>query len=319
MTPAIQTRSLGRIYKNQQKGAEDIVALRDVSIQVEAGEVHGLLGPNGAGKTTLVKILSTVLLPSSGSASVLGLDVERETNAVRRSIGIVFGGDRGVYWHLTGRQNLEYWAALYNVPVKETNPRISKLLERVGLADRADHRVETYSRGMKQRLHLARGLVANARVLFLDEPTIGMDPLAARDFRNLVQELRHEGKTILLTTHDMAEAESICDRVALIDHGRVIAVETPRSLSRVVSQYERIDFECDHDRLADQLRQMPGVSSVVRLAEDHQYRIDVSDGSAVRRVLDLLVRSGVTSIRTSLPSLEEVYVHIIGDRGLKLR
>ena len=319
MTPAIQTRNLGRIYKNQQKDAEDIVALCDVSIQVEAGEVHGLLGPNGAGKTTLVKILSTVLLPSSGSASVLGLDVERDTSAVRRSIGIVFGGDRGVYWHLTGRQNLEYWAALYNVPVRETNSRISKLLERVGLADRADHRVETYSRGMKQRLHLARGLVADARVLFLDEPTIGMDPLAARDFRQLVQELRHEGKTILLTTHDMAEAESICDRVALIDHGRVIAVETPRSLSRVVSQYERIDFECDHDSLAGQLRQMPGVSSVVRLTEDHQYRIDLSDGSAVREVLALLVRSGVTSIRTSLPSLEEVYVHIIGDRGLKLR
>jgi len=172
---------------------------------------------------------------------------------------------------------------------------------------------------MKQRLHLARGLVADARVLFLDEPTIGMDPLAARDFRELVQELRHEGKTILLTTHDMAEAESICDRVALIDHGRVIAVETPRSLSRVVSQYERIDFEFDRDHLAEHLRQLPGVSSVVRLPEDNNYRIDLSDGSAVRQVLDLLVRSGVTSIRTSLPSLEEVYVHIIGDRGLKLR
>jgi ABC-2 type transport system ATP-binding protein len=319
MTPAIQTRQLGRIYKNQQKGVEDIVALNDVSLQVEVGEVHGLLGPNGAGKTTLVKILSTVLLPSSGSASVLGHDVERDTHAVRRSIGIVFGGDRGVYWHLTGRQNLQYWAALYNVPAGEVNTRISRLLDRVGLADRADHLVESYSRGMKQRLHLARGLVADARVLFLDEPTIGMDPLAARDFRGLVQELRREGKTILLTTHDMAEAESICDRVALIDHGRVIAVETPRSLARVVSRYERIDFESDRENLAELLRQMPGVSSVVRLTEDNNYRIDLSDGAAVRQVLDCLVGSGVTSIRTSMPSLEEVYVHIIGDRGLRLR
>lgn len=319
MTIAIQTRGLGRIYKSVQKGAGDITALEDVSMDIEIGEVRGLLGPNGAGKTTLVKILSTVLLPTSGTASVLGHDVERETAAVRPLIGIVFGGDRGVYWHLTGRQNLEYWAALYDVPVKEANQRISRLLERVGLGNRADHLVETYSRGMKQRLHLARGLVGGARILFLDEPTIGMDPLAARDFRNLVQELRAEGKTILLTTHDMAEAESVCDRVALIDHGRVIAVETPRTLSRLITQYERIDFECDHDEVLNPLREIPGVASVMPLPEERNFRIDLSNESAARTVLEMLIAAGVTSIRTSRPSLEEVYVHIIGDRGLKIR
>jgi ABC-2 type transport system ATP-binding protein len=260
-----------------------------------------------------------VLLPTSGTASVLGHDVERETAAVRPLIGIVFGGDRGVYWHLTGRQNLEYWAALYSVPAGETAHRISKLLERVGLGERADHLVETYSRGMKQRLHLARGLVGGARILFLDEPTIGMDPLAARDFRNLVQELRAEGKTILLTTHDMAEAESVCDRVALIDHGRVLAVETPRTLSRLITQYERVDFECDRAEIVEALRAIPGVASVVSLPEERNYRIDLSEESATRTVLEKLIAAGVTSIRTSRPSLEEVYVHIIGDRGLKIR
>jgi ABC-2 type transport system ATP-binding protein len=302
-----------------QKGTTDITALEDVSMDIEVGEVRGLLGPNGAGKTTLVKILSTVLLPTSGTASVLGHDVERETEAVRPLIGIVFGGDRGVYWHLTGRQNLEYWAALYSVPAGETSLRISKLLERVGLGDRADHLVETYSRGMKQRLHLARGLVGGARILFLDEPTIGMDPLAARDFRNLVQELRAEGKTILLTTHDMAEAESVCDRVALIDHGRVIAFETPRTLSRLITQYERVDFECKRGEIVEALRAIPGVASVVSLPEERNYRIDLSEESATRTVLEKLIAAGVTSIRTSRPSLEEVYVHIIGDRGLKIR
>jgi ABC-2 type transport system ATP-binding protein len=319
VTIAIQTRGLGRVYKSVQKGGADITALEDVSMDIEIGEVRGLLGPNGAGKTTLVKILSTVLLPTSGTASVLGNDVERETAAVRPLIGIVFGGDRGVYWHLTARQNLQYWAALYNVPAKETNQRISRLLERVGLGDRADHLVETYSRGMKQRLHLARGLVGDARILFLDEPTIGMDPLAARDFRNLVQELRSEGKTILLTTHDMAEAESVCDRVALIDHGRVIAVETPRTLSRLITQYERIDFECENAEVLDPLRAIPGVASVLPLPEERNFRIDLSEESASRIVLEKLITAGVTSIRTSRPSLEEVYVHIIGDRGLKLR
>ena len=313
---AVQTRELGRVYKSQNRNP-DVVALDAVSIEIEEGEVRGLLGPNGAGKTTLVKVLSTVLLPTSGSASILGHDVLRETAAVRPLIGIVFGGDRGLYWRLTGRQNLEYWAALYNVPSSTAKRRVSELLERVGLAERADYLVETYSRGMKQRLHLARGLIADARVLFLDEPTTGLDPLAARDFREFVMQLRSEGRTILLTTHDMAEAESVCDRVALIDHGRVLAVETPRTLGTLVAKYERIDFEDGSESLADELRGLPGVASVSRLS-DGSYRVELAEGGAARSALAFLVDAGVTSIRTSRPSLEEVYVHIIGDRGLKV-
>lgn len=313
-TLAIQTTDLTRIYRSRQ-GQPDVVALDGVTLDVPQGEVRGLLGPNGAGKTTLVKILCTVLLPTSGTASVLGCDVVRNTKSVREKIGIVFGGERGLYWHLTGRQNLEYWAALYRVPASETSSRVAKLLERVGLGERGDALVETYSRGMKQRLHLARGLVANARILFLDEPTTGMDPLGARDFREVIRELRSEGRTILLTTHDMAEAESVCDRVTLIDHGRVLAVETPRTLSLLMSRFERIDFEWHNDGLTDRLRALPGVASVSSIVERNSYRIELSDESGARVVLDFLVASGVNSIRTSRPSLEEVYLHMIGRKS----
>ncbi len=311
---AVETRELRRVYQGPDK-RPDVVALDGLSLQIEQGEVHGLLGPNGAGKTTLVKILSTVLLPTSGTAAILGHDVT-DTAAVRPLIGIVFGGDRGLYWKLTARENLEYWAALYRVPSALAHTRVRALLERVGLGERADDRVEGYSRGMKQRLHLARGLIADAHVLFLDEPTTGMDPLAARDFRQLVSELRTEGRTILLTTHDMAEAEAVCDRVALIDHGRLLAVETPRSLGKLIAQHERIDFE-GPAAVANKVKMAAGVACVSPQSEGF-YRVELSEESASHLVLSVLVDAGITSIRTSRPSLEEVYVYVIGDRGLQV-
>lgn len=311
---AIETRGLGRLYRGKDRGSP-VRALSDVSLQIEDGEVRGLLGPNGAGKTTLVRILSTILLPTEGSATILGHDVVRETKRVRSLIGIVFGGDRGLYPKLTARQTLDYFAALYKVDAATARIRAPALLERLGLAERADERVETYSRGMKQRLHLARGLIGNPRILFLDEPTIGMDPIAARDFRTLIKELRGEGRTILITTHDMAEAEAVCDRVAMIDHGRLITVETPAALARLVSDHERIDFEGSDD-VAAAIRRLDGVASVTPAAGG--YRVELSRAAAVGPVLYQLVAAGVTSVRTSRPSLEEVYVHIIGDRGLAL-
>jgi ABC-2 type transport system ATP-binding protein len=310
---AVETSELRRLYKGS-RGHADVVALDGLSLRIEEGEVHGLLGPNGAGKTTLVKVLSTVLVPTNGGATILGHDILRHTAAVRRVIGIVFGGDRGLYWRLSGRQNLEYWAALYDVPADVARQRVGVLLERVGLTERADYPVETYSRGMKQRLHLARGLVGDARVLFLDEPTTGMDPLAARDFRQLVRELREEGRTVLLTTHDMAEAEAICDRVALIDRGRLLAVETPRSLSNLIARNERVDFE-GPEAVAEKLRTLPLIASVVLTAEG-SYRVEVEEEAGIGEALRLLVDAGVTSLRTSRPSLEEVYIQLIGDRGL---
>jgi len=310
---AVEVDEVQRVYTPKKR--EPVVALDAVSLTIPVGEVHGLLGPNGAGKTTLVKILSTVLLPTSGRALVLGKDVVAETRAVRPLIGIVFGGERGLYTRLTARQNLEYWGALYRLSGSEIKARTDALLERVGLTERAGQRVEEFSRGMKQRLHLARGLIGDAKVLFLDEPTTGMDPLAAREFRRLIGELKGEGRTILLTTHDMVEAEAVCDRVTLIDRGRVLATETPRSLGTFISRFQRIDVEDAPAELLAELERLPGVSSVLA-QEDGTTRIEVHEEGATSAALRRLVDAGVTGVRTSLPSLEEVYVQTIGERGL---
>jgi ABC-2 type transport system ATP-binding protein len=311
---AVVVDEIRRVFTPRKRDPVD--ALDGVSLTIPVGEVHGLLGPNGAGKTTLVKILSTVLLPTSGSAAVLGHNVVAEARAVRPQIGIVFGGERGLYWRLTGRQNLEYWGALYKLSRPEIRERTGLLLERVGITDRADERVETYSRGMKQRLHLARGLIGDAKVLFLDEPTTGMDPLAAREFRALIGELRGEGRTILLATHDMAEAEALCDRVTLIDRGSILATESPRTLGRVISRFQRIDVEGARDDVVEQIAALAGVASVA--PADTGIRIEVAEEGVTADVLKLLVDSGVTAVRTSMPSLEEVYVQLIGDRGLQV-
>jgi ABC-2 type transport system ATP-binding protein len=311
---AVEVDAIRRVFTPKKR--EPVVALDDVSLTIPVGEVHGLLGPNGAGKTTLVKILSTVLLPTSGRAQIFGHDVVADAASVRPLIGIVFGGERGLYWRLSGRQNLEYWGALYKLSRAEIAERSERLLARVGLSDRADERVETYSRGMKQRLHLARGLIGDAKVLFLDEPTTGMDPLAAREFRALISELRGEGRTILLATHDMAEAEALCDRVTLIDRGTILATESPRTLGHVISRFQRIDVEGADETLLARVAGLSGVASVT--PADVGVRIEVAEEGVTAQVLKVLVDSGVTSVRTSVPSLEEVYVHLIGDRGLEV-
>jgi ABC-2 type transport system ATP-binding protein len=317
VSDAVQVEQITRVFEPKRRGSARVVALDDVSLTIPAEEIHGLLGPNGAGKTTLVKILSTVLLPTSGRARVLGHDVVSETNAVRPLIGIVFGGERGLYWRLSGRQNLEYWGALYKLSTSDAKRRTQELLERVGLADKADERVEEYSRGMKQRLHLARGLIGDGKVLFLDEPTTGMDPLAAREFRTLIGELRGEGRTILLATHDMAEAETVCDRVTLIDRGRIIATESPRTLGGLLSRFQRIDVDGAPQAVLDEIEAMQGVTSVT-VVDGAGTRIEVDEEGVTQVVLERLVVAGVTSVRTSLPNLEEVYVQLIGERGMEI-
>ena len=315
MDASVEVNEITRVFTPRRR--DPVTALDGVSLSIPGGEVHGLLGPNGAGKTTLVKILSTVLLPTEGSASVCGHDVVAETKAVRPLIGIVFGGERGLYTRLTARQNLEYWGALYRLSGGEIKSRSAALLERVGLTDRADQRVEEFSRGMKQRLHLARGLMGDAKVLFLDEPTTGMDPLAAREFRRLIGELKGEGRTILLTTHDMVEAETVCDRVTLIDRGRVLATETPRTLGTLISRFQRIDVDGAPAELLAEIEGISGVSAVT-MQPDGSVRIEVNEEGATSLVLRRLVDAGVTDVRTSLPSLEEVYVQVIGERGLEV-
>ncbi len=315
---AVETERLRReFHTSGLRRSEMVIALDNITLSIEPGEVHGLLGPNGAGKTTLVKILSTVLLPTSGSARVLGYDVVAETSTVRRLIGLVFGGDRGLYTRLTARQNLDYWAALYEVPVSESTARVSRLLQLVGLEERADDRVETFSRGMRQRLHLARGLVADPAVLFLDEPTVGLDPVASLRFRELVAALRSEGKTILLATHDMVEAESTCDRVTLIDQGRILATESPRTIGRWISAYEWVEALAVDAATRVELAALPGMVSVTDQPGGWTRFQPEADGVA-RSALTILVSRGFVSVRTGFPTLEEVYVQVMGDRGMSL-
>jgi ABC-2 type transport system ATP-binding protein len=317
---AVEVRRLRRIFKGRRR-SPDVTALDGVDLVVPAGEVHGLLGPNGAGKTTLCKILSTVLLPTSGHASVGGHDVVRETADVRRIIGIVFGGERGLYTRLTARQNLEFWAAMYGLRGRTLRRRVDAMLSQIGLAERADDRVEGFSRGMKQRLHLARGLIGDPQVVLLDEPTTGMDPVAAREFRTLVGELRDDGRTVLLTTHDMAEAEAVCDRVTLIDNGRLLATERPAALSSWISTYSRVDArDVPAERvpqLIGELRDIPGVTAV-RAIQPSGIRVETDAVDAAPQVIRHLLDSGINSVATSTPDLEEVYLHIIGERGLRV-
>ncbi|WP_405773760.1 ABC transporter ATP-binding protein [Streptomyces sp. NBC_00859] len=312
---AVVTQDLSRHYVERRSGSQrEVTALEGVALTVERGEVHGLIGPNGAGKTTLCKILSTVLEPSSGRASVLGLDVVREARAVRRSIGLVFGGDRGLYGRLSARENLQFWGSMYGVGGSELRRRADELLERVGLAERAGSRVDTFSRGMKQRLHLARGLIGSPQLLLLDEPTVGMDPVAALDFRTLIDELRAENRTILLTTHDMAEAAAVCDRVTLIDHGKLVVTESPATIGRLVTRFERITVRQAAPGLLDLVRDLPGVAGAE--CDGDTLSLETDGGEATSAALAVLVGAGARHISTSHPGLEEVYLHLVGRRGM---
>ena len=217
--------------------------MRGVSFEIGEGELFGLLGPNGAGKTTTIKMLITLLIPTSGAASVLGYDVVNDAREVRKRIGYVFGGDRGLYERLSALDNLRYFAELYGVPPREQQRRIAELLELVGLAGREKERVEGYSRGMRQRLHIARGLLHDPPVVFLDEPTIGVDPVGARELRATIAALTEAGKTVLLTTHYMFEADELCDRIAVIAKGRIVAEGTPADLKALVAERTVVEIE----------------------------------------------------------------------------
>lgn len=313
----VEVEGLRREFASTRKREPVVVALDGVDLIVEEGEIHGLLGPNGAGKTTLVKILTTILIPTAGAAGVLGRDVVDQAESVRRLIGLVFGGDRGLYTRLSARQNLEYWAALYDVSASKTDDHVGRLLDRVGLGERADDRVEGFSRGMKQRLHLARGLIGDPKVLFLDEPTVGLDPMASLEFRRLVSDLRAGGTTVFLTTHDLGEAEAVCDRVTLIDRGRIIATESPASLGRLVSEFEWVEAADVPYEVMRDISAATGAGTISQLPTGG-VRIQPDSRELLQTVLGILVAGGVTSIRTGYPSLQEVYVRLVGDRGMEV-
>lgn len=322
----IYTENLVRVYKTTtgslRRNKKEIPALDGVNLAVQRGELFGLLGPNGAGKTTLTRILSTVLLPTSGMAQVLGLDVIKNAKEIRPRIGIVFGGDRGLYWRLSGRDNLEYFATLYSIPPATARQRIPELLEMVGLSERANERVEGYSRGMKQRLHIARGLIHDPELLFLDEPTIGLDPVAAREQRKVISDLKNAGKTIFLTSHYMFEIDALCDRVAILHKGRIISMDTPSSLKKLVADLEVVEMECFGvtPTILDNLRKHPAVVAVnVQSHEQIQVlQIQAPVGTElVPEFLKILNDVQVRKIVTRQPTLEDAYVKLVGQETIE--
>jgi ABC-2 type transport system ATP-binding protein len=256
--PAVETKNLVKVFERGRRTVwqrlrrepdkrERFRAVAGIDLVVEPGEIFGLLGPNGAGKTTTMKMLATLLIPTSGTIRVLGIDPLEQPRQVRARLGAMLSGERSLYWKLTARENLEYFAALYHVPPAETKTRIANVLAAVKLADRADDYVERYSTGMRQRLALARALLPNPPLVVLDEPTVGLDPQASRDLRDRVRELKAQGRTVLLTTHYMEEADQLCDRVAIIDHGRIVALDTPAALKRTIRAEEVVHLEIGVD------------------------------------------------------------------------
>jgi ABC-2 type transport system ATP-binding protein len=320
----VEVTHLRRVYKTTigviRRSQKEVVAVEDVSFEVRAGELFGLLGPNGAGKTTTVKMLTTLLTPTSGTATVRGFDVTRQAEAIRPLIGFIFGGERGLYWRLTGYDNLRYFASLYHVPPEVSRTRIPALIEMVGLSGRENEKVEGYSRGMKQRLHVARTLLHDPKILFLDEPTIGLDPVGARELRSVVRNLQAEGKTILLTTHYMFEADALCQRIAVIDHGKIVAMDTPEGLKRLVSDLSVVEVELfgGAEGALDALRALPMIDAVNVETVDQRQLLQVQSPRGSEAVPDILaclqgIRMGKIVVRE--PTLEDAYVRLVSGGG----
>jgi len=317
---AIEAHELRRTYKTHtgtvRRKSKEIEAVRGVSFSIEPGELFGLLGPNGACKTTTIKMLITLLIPTAGTARVLGLDVVKDAREVRKRIGYVFGGERGVYERLSGYDNLRYFAELYGVPPKLQKRRIEELLDLVGLKGREHERAEGYSRGMKQRLHVARGLLHDPKVLFLDEPTIGLDPVGARELRSTIASLTAAGKTILLTTHYMFEADALCDRIAVISKGEIVAEGTPADLKRDVQKGSVVEVEVFgvRETTIEDVRRLDGVLAV-SVEEREQAQVLVvqtqTDVELTTAILGHLNGGQVGRVSRREPTLEDAYVALV--------
>lgn len=319
---AVETVNLGRTFRT--RGQPEKIALQGINLQIPEGEVFGLLGPNGAGKSTLIKILSTLLLPSTGSARVLGLDVAEEAEALRWQINMVSGGETSGYGILTVAENLHLFGQLYGLTYAESRRRIAELLEIVGLQEAAGVRYNKLSTGMKQKLQFARGFISDPRLLFLDEPTLGLDVAISRQIRSYVKQWVRErpGRTLLLTTHYMAEADELCDRLAIIDGGRIIALDTPANLKRQAVPELVLNLETSllNGESQARLGALPGVR---RVAAEHlpdrgrtRWTLLVADDAAVAAVLAQVTAAGaaVVALQKSEPTLEDVFLKLCGRR-----
>jgi ABC-2 type transport system ATP-binding protein len=321
---AIDVQGLRRVYNVKPK---PVVALDGVDLRVEPGEFFGLLGPNGAGKTTLIKILTTLLLPSAGSARIFGFDVVEQTKQIRRIMNMVAGGEQSGYGILTVREQLWMFSQFYGLPTKDGWKRVDELIDAVGMAEQREQRVSTLSTGQRQRMNFARGLLNDPWIFFLDEPTLGLDVAAARSVRELILAWKAAvpGRTVLLTTHYMAEADELCERLAIVDHGRILALGTPEELKRRVQRESVFRLELDRlDGGVGALRRLPGVVNAALAAGDQadgkaerqtvEVNIALVDDAALGGVVGALGGLGarILALRKSEPSLEDVFVELVG-------
>jgi ABC-2 type transport system ATP-binding protein len=338
LTPAIQTTDLTRVYQvrgrrpraaGEAAGPVTLTALAGVSLAVQPGELFGLLGPNGAGKTTLIKILTTLLTPSGGSARVDGLDVVTQAPAVRRRINMVSGGESSGYGLLTIRENIWLFTQLYGVPGAVARRRIDALLDVVGLTERADTKISQLSTGLRQKMNFCRGFVTDPRILFLDEPTLGLDVTAARAIRAFLRRWLAERpeRTLLLTTHYMMEADELCDRIAIIDRGRVLACDTPAGLKRRLRKHSLFAITLARRAGAppaaadgaNPVARLPGVHSCTLTPgpEALTLKVALEQEAVIGAVVQSLAGGGahILTLRQEEPTLEDVFIELVG-RGL---
>lgn len=318
--PIIKIRGLAKTFRvSERRGLwkrvpREVIALHPTDLDINRGEVFGLLGPNGAGKTTLIKCLTTLLLPSKGTAWINGLQLEKDENEIRASIGCMLMGDRGLYWKLTGRENLDFFAALYQLSPATRQRRTREIIERLSLEDLADRPVETYSSGQKMKLAFAKALVNDAPILILDEPTNTLDLPGARELRAIVKELNRDGKTVIYTTHLMAEAEELCDRVAIIDRGTVIALGTLPELKASLQRdgVTRVEGVIPPSAMSA-IRGLEGVTSVALDQKDGRQELTVVSPSP-RALLPSMIRilteygAVIEQIAPTEVTLEDVFI-----------
>ena len=296
-------------------------AVKGVSFDINKGEIFGLLGPNGAGKTTVIKMIMGLLKPTDGIVLVNGVDTDKEQIKALSQIGSVLAGDRSVYWKLTARENLEYFGNLYGLSTKEAKIRTEEILTKLGIIDKADVTVEKFSTGMKQKVALGKALIPNAPVVLLDEPTLGLDPQSALNLREIIMNLKEEGKTILLTTHYMEEADYLCDRIAIIDNGKVIALDTSEKLKKEVSKVKIIKLEVDkiNTNTVENLKKIAYVENVLEnyLEDTGNYEILIHHtygNEIVQEIINIVTKENLSikNMNVLKPSLEDVFIKLTG-------
>jgi ABC-2 type transport system ATP-binding protein len=319
MDIAVETRALRRVYKSRQ---QEVVALDGIDLRVVRGQRYGVLGPNGAGKTTMIKILVTLLLPSSGEAYVDGLDVTHQFREVRHRIAMVSGGETVGFGMLKVKEQLWMFSQFYGMPSGAARRRIDELLERLNLTEAANRQVSALSSGMRQKMNLIRGLMTDPRILFLDEPTVALDVSAARDVRSEVRRWMAEDptRTVILTTHYMMEADELCDRVAIVNRGRIVAEGTPAELKQQVQQNAIVDLQLSPgERSLDALRAVDGVVGASVLEQDgtDRFTLLLSSDAALGGVMRVVETSGrqIRGVQKREPTLEDAFVKLVG-RGM---